>query len=196
MPAGSLAGSSVTYSKVCSAGQSISGYAELTGTNYGADWSYAWTLQILGPGGESILDWQGHYVNSPRKDFSIVASYAGTYTIRVSHVSTYPKNLTISVSPPGWGYGGAAAYVPPSLTVSPSPTSGTPSAPSPTTGLLSERETEVLWLVAEGLSNQQIASKLTVSLSTAKTHVHRLFEKLNAKDRLQAVTRARELKLI
>jgi LuxR family maltose regulon positive regulatory protein len=69
-------------------------------------------------------------------------------------------------------------------------------ASSLASGLLSVREIEVLQLVAEGLSNQQIAGKLTVSLSTAKTHVHRLFQKLDATDRLQAVNRARELKLI
>jgi LuxR family maltose regulon positive regulatory protein len=70
-------------------------------------------------------------------------------------------------------------------------------SPAPrSTGLVSERELEVLRLVAEGLSNRQIADRLTVSLGTAKTHVHRVFEKLNATDRLQAVVRARELKLI
>ncbi len=62
--------------------------------------------------------------------------------------------------------------------------------------LLSQREIEVLRLVAAGLSNQEIAVRLTLSLSTAKTHVHHVFEKLNARDRLQAVTRARELRLI
>jgi len=71
---------------------------------------------------------------------------------------------------------------------------GIPSAllPKP----LSERELEVLKLVADGLTNQQIADKLIISLSTAKSHVYHIFGKLNAKDRLQAVTRARELKLI
>ncbi|MBI2850313.1 MAG: response regulator transcription factor [Chloroflexi bacterium] len=70
--------------------------------------------------------------------------------------------------------------------------------PTPTSSseFLSQRELEVLCLVAEGLSNQQIAQKLTISLNTAKTHVSHLFDKLNAKDRLQAVTRAKELKLI
>ena len=67
---------------------------------------------------------------------------------------------------------------------------------SPSSELVSKRELEVLRLVADGLSNQQIADRLSVGLSTAKTHVHRLFEKLNAKDRLQVVNRARELKLI
>jgi len=62
--------------------------------------------------------------------------------------------------------------------------------------LLSQRELEVLGLIADGLSNQQIAEKLSVSLNTAKTHVHHLFDKLEAKDRLQAVARARDLKLI
>jgi len=63
-------------------------------------------------------------------------------------------------------------------------------------GLLSEREIEVLRLVADGLNNQQIAEKLVISLSTAKSHVYHIFDKLNARDRLQAVTRARELKLL
>ncbi|HEY94473.1 MAG TPA: hypothetical protein G4O15_05995, partial [Dehalococcoidia bacterium] len=63
-------------------------------------------------------------------------------------------------------------------------------------GILSKRELEVLQLVAKGLSNQQIAERLTIGLSTAKTHVYHIFDKLDAKDRLQAVTVARELKLI
>jgi len=63
-------------------------------------------------------------------------------------------------------------------------------------GLLSERELEVLRLVAEGLSNHEIARKLTISLSTAKTHVYHLFDKLGARDRIQAVTRAKQLKVI
>jgi len=67
---------------------------------------------------------------------------------------------------------------------------------TPSYALLSEREIVVLKLVAEGLSNRQIADKLIISLSTAKSHLYHLFDKLNAKDRLQAVTRARELKLI
>ncbi len=66
----------------------------------------------------------------------------------------------------------------------------------PTTGTLSKRELEVLRLVAEGLSNQEIADRLMVSLNTAKTHVYRAFGKLEAGDRVQALQRARELKLI
>jgi ATP/maltotriose-dependent transcriptional regulator MalT len=61
---------------------------------------------------------------------------------------------------------------------------------------LSRRELEVLRLVAEGLSNQEIADRLMISLNTAKTHVYRAFGKLEAEDRVQALRRARELKLI
>ena len=66
----------------------------------------------------------------------------------------------------------------------------------PTAGLLSERKLEVLRLVADNCSNQEIADRLFISLSTAKSHVQHIYAKLDAKDRLQAVTRARELKLI
>jgi LuxR family maltose regulon positive regulatory protein len=62
--------------------------------------------------------------------------------------------------------------------------------------ILSEREMEVLHLMASGLSDRQISGKLVISLSTTKTHVHRILEKLNATSRMQAVTQAKELKLI
>jgi LuxR family maltose regulon positive regulatory protein len=54
---------------------------------------------------------------------------------------------------------------------------------------------EVLRLLAAGLSNQEIAGKLTVSLGTVKTHVHNLYGKLGVSSRSQAIVRARELKL-
>lgn len=63
-------------------------------------------------------------------------------------------------------------------------------------GLLSKREWEVMQLIEKGFSDRQIADNLVISLSTAKTHVHHIFAKLNAKDRLQAVNRAKELELI
>jgi hypothetical protein len=106
MPAGCVSRSSVSYSNYLDAGEQISGHVELTGISYSTDWSYEWEFHILGPGGESMDDWTGHYVNNPRHDFSCTASYAGTYTIRVSHVSCYPKTLVIEVTPTGWGYSG------------------------------------------------------------------------------------------
>ena len=61
---------------------------------------------------------------------------------------------------------------------------------------LSKRELQILSLLAQGYSNQEIAAKLFVSLSTVKTHNQNLFEKLDVKSRLQAVEKARRLNLI
>jgi DNA-binding NarL/FixJ family response regulator len=61
---------------------------------------------------------------------------------------------------------------------------------------LTERELEVLALVVEGASNQEIARKLVVSLATVKTHVNHIFGKLGAESRVQVVTRARALGLV
>jgi NarL family two-component system response regulator LiaR len=61
---------------------------------------------------------------------------------------------------------------------------------------ISRREHEVLELISQGLSNQEIAEKLFVSLSTIKTHSANLFMKLDANRRTQAVQKARELRLI
>ncbi|MFF4755464.1 response regulator transcription factor [Streptomyces sp. NPDC002514] len=52
---------------------------------------------------------------------------------------------------------------------------------------LTSRETEVLVLIAEGLSNQEIARRLQVSTATVKTHINNLFAKTGVKDRAQAV---------
>ncbi|MFJ2938044.1 response regulator [Streptomyces sp. NPDC087219] len=52
---------------------------------------------------------------------------------------------------------------------------------------LTERETEVLVLVADGLSNQEIAGRLRISTATVKTHINNLFAKTGVRDRAQAV---------
>ena len=61
---------------------------------------------------------------------------------------------------------------------------------------ITARELEVLALIAEGLSNREIAERLFVSENTVKTHSSRLFEKLGAKRRTQAVQLAKSLGLI
>jgi DNA-binding NarL/FixJ family response regulator len=70
--------------------------------------------------------------------------------------------------------------------------------PRPTTELdaLTEREREVMALVAEGLSNDEIAQQLVVSPATAKTHVSRAMVKLGARDRAQLVVFAYESGLV
>jgi DNA-binding CsgD family transcriptional regulator len=61
---------------------------------------------------------------------------------------------------------------------------------------VSERELEVLQLLAAGRSNKEIAHQLHVSPNTVKTHVAKLFEKLEARRRTEAISRARELGMI
>lgn len=61
---------------------------------------------------------------------------------------------------------------------------------------LSKREIEVLELLSQGLSNQEIADQLFVSLNTIKTHISKIYQKLNARRRTQAIQKARELALI
>ncbi|GHD83269.1 LuxR family two component transcriptional regulator [Salinibacterium amurskyense] len=61
---------------------------------------------------------------------------------------------------------------------------------------LSDRETQVLALVAAGNSNRKIAAALFVSEATVKTHLIHVFEKLDVKDRTRAVTKAMELGLL
>ena len=61
---------------------------------------------------------------------------------------------------------------------------------------LSKRELEVLQLMAGGLSNQEIAERLFVSLNTIKTHSAQIFEKMEVKRRTQAVDMAKRLSII
>ena len=67
-----------------------------------------------------------------------------------------------------------------------------PGSVSPTVAALTDRETEVLRLIAGGLSNRDIADRLFLAESTVKTHVNRLFAKLGVRDRVQAVVFAYE----
>ncbi len=61
---------------------------------------------------------------------------------------------------------------------------------------MTRRELEILSLIAEGLSNKEIAGKLFVSENTVKTHASRVFDKLGARRRTQAVQMGKELGLL
>jgi len=61
---------------------------------------------------------------------------------------------------------------------------------------ISGREYEVLQLISQGLSNEEIAERLFVSISTVKTHVSNVLGKLDARRRTQAIQRAKELRII
>jgi LuxR family maltose regulon positive regulatory protein len=61
---------------------------------------------------------------------------------------------------------------------------------------LSERELEVFQLIAEGLTNQEIASKLFLTLNTVKVHTRNIYGKLGINSRTQAVARSQELGLL
>ncbi|HEX2911084.1 MAG TPA: LuxR C-terminal-related transcriptional regulator [Chloroflexia bacterium] len=94
----------------------------------------------------------------------------------------------------GVGLPGAVQFVPTPPVVSSPP-------PGLRTGLgleepLTERELEVLRLIASGQSNAEIAQSLVIALSTVKTHTNSIFGKLGAVSRTQAVSRARDLQLL
>jgi DNA-binding CsgD family transcriptional regulator len=61
---------------------------------------------------------------------------------------------------------------------------------------LSKRELEILQLMGKGLSNQEIAAVAFLSINTVKTHVSNVLMKLNAKRRVEAVMKAKEMNLI
>jgi DNA-binding NarL/FixJ family response regulator len=73
---------------------------------------------------------------------------------------------------------------------------GSPPASAGAYESLTERELEVLALIARGDSNQEIARRLVITMATVKTHVNHLFGKLEAESRVQLVARARSLGLL
>jgi len=81
----------------------------------------------------------------------------------------------------------------PSLLSADHPGGRTPKPPSED---LSERELEVLALLASGRTNSEIAGDLFVAVGTVKSHVNNIYNKLGVRNRAEAITRARELELL
>jgi LuxR family maltose regulon positive regulatory protein len=93
--------------------------------------------------------------------------------------------------------GTAPSYVEKLLARLPAPGSATVAPRRPANpDALSLRELEVLQLVAQGLSNQEIAGKLFIAVGTVKRHINNIFGKLGVTTRIQAATRARERDLL
>jgi len=69
-------------------------------------------------------------------------------------------------------------------------------AQAPEPGILSERELEVLRLMAAGCTNQAIANELVIAIGTAKRHTANIFDKLDVRNRTEAVAKARQLGLL
>jgi len=62
--------------------------------------------------------------------------------------------------------------------------------------MLTARETELLRRLGHGLSNREIADQMSITVGTTKGHLHRIFRKLNVRNRTSAVAKARELGLL
>jgi ATP/maltotriose-dependent transcriptional regulator MalT len=61
---------------------------------------------------------------------------------------------------------------------------------------LTERERQVLQLIAEGMTNKEIAQELILSVGTVKVHAHNIYGKLGVSGRTQAIAKARELGIL
>ena len=88
------------------------------------------------------------------------------------------------------------AFPPPSQTQEPPQQTAQRTKIQPLPEPLSERELQVLQLMVEGASNQQIAQKLVIVVDTVKRHVSHIYAKLGVSNRVQAIRRARELGLL
>jgi DNA-binding NarL/FixJ family response regulator len=99
---------------------------------------------------------------------------------------TPPLGMTASAAPRLPAYGGGGTHQDGTPRTAGAPPAGRADK-GKVTGLLTERECEVLRLVAAGMSNGEIADHLSISPATAKTHVAHLLTKLDARDRVQLV---------
>jgi DNA-binding NarL/FixJ family response regulator len=119
-------------------------------------------------------------------DESVLAALAaGAIGFLTKDASRDEIHLALEAAAAGHAHLDPAAH---SVLVDAAAAAASPAAPPPDG--LTRRELEVLALIAEGLSNREIASRLFVSEATVKTHVNRVFAKTGSRDRAQAVAYA------
>lgn len=101
--------------------------------------------------------------------------------------AVYGSAVGVSGGAAGNGAGSMTGIPSPAGAASDGSNTSRPAYTDPELDLLTDREREVLLEIAHGLSNQEIADKLFISLPTVKTHVAHILAKINARDRVQAV---------
>lgn len=115
--------------------------------------------------------------------------------LRQAQTTLSPARLAAAVPPPDLATAVLVAQT--ALTIPPQPRAAShPATAQPLVEPLSAREMEVLQLLAQGLTNREIADRLTVVVGTVKAHNNSIFGKLGVTNRTQAAARARALKLL
>lgn len=127
--------------------------------------------------------------DSDRDVFAALAAGADGYCLKEVSGSQLAMAIRCVADGAAWLDPGVASRVLKACAMSVPAQPGDPSKP-PSPQTLSQRELDVLKLVVEGLSNQEIAERLVVSVETIKTHMRHIMEKLAVSDRTQAAVKA------
>lgn len=123
---------------------------------------------------------------------------AGSPEYRAQARQSLPADLDLSASPADLAplLAQVQTFLATPLPATPASGATGPAHPSPLVEPLTEREVEVLHLMAEGLTNPEIAERLIIATGTVKYYTGQIYGKLGVRNRVEAVARGRELKLI